>query len=156
MARLYWRGSSASIVGADFIREGAMTSKRGLRHMRRVSKLVMEQSIRNSPVDWKGYTSAEEPNQELEKAHKLTEQYGQGGRIEATVTVGGMVGETDVDLYADRIHEGLFRNLGKASIAKSRADPRNKVGERFLERALEEHEPEFEGLLDDLLEGLLG
>jgi hypothetical protein len=156
MAKLTWRGPSAGMIGAEFIREGANTSKRGLRHMRRVSQLVMEQSIRNSPVDWKGYSSSEPPNQELEKSHKMQERYGGGGRIEATILVGGMVGETDVDLYADYIHEGMFENLGKASIAKAAADPRNKVGDRFLERALEEHENEFEGLLDELLEGLLG
>jgi len=154
MARLSWRGSSAQAVGATFVREGAVTSHRALRHMRRVSKLVMEQSIRNSPVDWKGYTSKDPPGHELERSHRIHEQYGQGGRIMATVAVGGMVGDVNVDLYAEWLHDGGY-NLGKASIAKSQADPRNKVGERFLERALEEHEHEFDGLIDELLEGLM-
>lgn len=154
MANLSWRGSSAHDIGATFVREGSMTSKRALRHMRRVSKLVMEQSIRNTPVDWKGYTSAEPPGKELERSHRIEERYGGGGRIEATIAVGGMVGDVDVDLYATWIHEGDYK-LGKASIAKA-TDPRNKVGPGFLRRALDEHEDEFERLLDDLMEGLMG
>jgi hypothetical protein len=154
MARLSWRGSSADAVGATFVREGSLTSKRALRHMRRVSRIVMEQSIRNTPVDWKGYSSAEPPGKELERSHRIEERYGGSGRIEATIAVGGMVGDVDVDLYAMWIHEGDYQ-LGKASIAKM-ADPRNKVGPQFLERALGEHEDEFEGLLDELMEGLMG
>lgn len=152
---LTFRGTDANTLGLTFVREGRTTSKRALRHMRRVSKLVMEQSIRNSPVDWKGYTSKDPPGHELEKSHRIVEQYGNGGRLEASVVVGGMVGDVDVDLYAEWLHEGVY-NLGKASIAKQAGDPRARVGPQFLDNALRDHEDDFEPLLDELMNGLMG
>jgi hypothetical protein len=155
MGRLYFRaGADGNALAATMIRESRLTDKRALRHMRRVSKLVMETSRAYAPVDWKGYTSKDPPGHELEKSHRVEEQYGHRGRLEATVMVGGMVGGVDVDLYAEWMHEGPY-NLGKASEAKARSTGK-VVGERFLERALEDHEDDFEPLLDDLLEGLLG
>jgi hypothetical protein len=155
MSRLYFRGPDAGQLGGTFIREGQMTSKRALRHMRQVSRIVMEQSKRNSPVDWKGYTSKDPPGHELERSHRIEERYGGGGRIETTIAVGGMVGDVDVDLYAMWLHEGDY-NLGKASVAKMMSSSKNKVGPQFLERALAEHADEFDGLLDELFEGLMG
>lgn len=154
MARLYFRpGASANAIAATMIRESRVTDKRALRHMRRVAKLVMEASRDYAPVDWKGYTSKDPPGHELERSHRIEEQYGNRGRLEATVVVGGNVGGVDVDLYATWMHEGPY-SLGKASLAKAAASGKF-VGERFLERALEEHEDDFEPLLDDLLEGLM-
>lgn len=152
--RLYFRGLQPEQLAGTFFREGRMLDKRALRQMRLVSKLVMEQSIRNTPVDWKGYTSKDPPGHELERSHRIEEQYGAAGRIEATVTVGGMVGDVDTDLYAMWIHEGDY-HLGKASIAKSMQGPKYKVGPEFLTRALAEYESEFDGLLDELMEGLM-
>jgi hypothetical protein len=158
MARLYFKGDDAGKLAGTFYREGKMTGKVALRHMRAVAKLVMEQSVRNSPVDWKGRTSAEPPGQELEKSHRVEEQY-RNGRIEATVVVGGMVGAVNVDNYAAWLHDSFGYNLGKASIAKDRASSRNKVGPLFLERALAEYDNEFEhwggNILDDLVKGLM-
>lgn len=154
---LYFKGASAEQVAVTFAREGRVTNKRALRHMRRTAKLVMEQSIRNSPVDWKGYTALHPPGQELEKSHRLVERYGNGGRLEASVEIGGMVGGVNVDEYAYLIHEHLgWETLGKASIAKQASDPNAKVGPFFLERALRDHEDAFEPLLDELIDGLMG
>lgn len=141
-------------LAATMVRESERTNKRALRHMRRVSKLVMKRSIEYSPVDWKG-PRGEGPQHELERSHRIEEQYGAHGRLEATVTVGGMVGNVNVDLYATWIHEGHFGKLGKASVAKAAASGK-AVGERFLERALEDYQDDFEPLLDELFEGLLG
>lgn len=153
MARLYFRGVDAATIGATMVRESRRTNKRALRHMRRVSKLVMETSKAYAPVDWKG-PKGEGPLHELERSHRVEEQYGAQGRLEATVLVGGMVGNVNVDLYAEWMHEGPY-DLGKASRAKAAATGK-VVGERFLERALEDHEDDFEPLLEELLEGLLG
>lgn len=154
MSRLYFRGVDAATIGATFIRESRVTNKRALRHMRRVSKLVMKTSQEYAPVDWKGPEKGLPPGHELERSHRIEEQYGASGRIEATVLVGGMVGDVNVDLYAEWMHEGPYQ-LGKASLAKA-ASTGKPVGERFLERALEDHEDDFEPLLDELLEGLMG
>ena len=154
MANLFFRGTTAGQIGATFAREGTLTGKRALRHMRRVAKAVMEQSIRNSPVDWKG-PHGDVPARELEKSHKITEEYS-GRRIESTVSVGGMVGNVDVDAYAEWIHNGSY-NLGKASIAKRSVDPRNKVGPEFLQRAMDDEteDADFDPLIDELFESLL-
>lgn len=158
MARLYFTGTNANHLAATFRREGQLVGKRCLRHMRQVAKLVMEQSRRNSPVDWKGRTSKDPPGHELEKSHRIEERYNQG-RIEATVMVGGMVGGVNVDLYADWLHDSFTWSLGKDSRRKAASDSRNKVGPLFLERALEEYEAEFEDwggdILDDLIKGLM-
>lgn len=159
MARLYFTGQNANHLAATFKREGDLAGKRCLRHMRAVAKLVMEQSRRNAPVDWKGYTAKSPPGHELERSHRIEEQYA-NGRIEATVLVGGMVGGVNVDLYANYLHDSSMWSLGRASRAKRDADSRNKVGDQFLERALDEYASEFEDwggdMLDDLMKGLMG
>lgn len=156
VASLTFRGLGADHLGAVFEREGRTTSKRALAHMRRVSKRVLEQSVRNSPVDWKGPKGApKDPGHELERSHKIVEEYGSSRRLEARVTVGGFVGRVNVDLYATWIHEGEYQ-LGKASVRKAMADPRNEVGPQYLERALQKHEDDFEPLLDELMQGLMG
>jgi hypothetical protein len=153
---VYFRGTSAGQLGATFAREGARTNQRALRQMRRVAKLIMQQSIANSPVDWKGPKgNFTVPGHELEKAHKIQEQFGGRGRIEATVSVGGMVGSVNVDLYAEWIHEGSYR-LGRASLAKAGSGPKNKVGPQFLERAMDEHAGDFDPILDEIMKGLMG
>lgn len=152
---LYFKGTGASELGAHFAREGRTTDKRALRHMRQVTKVVMEQSIANSPVDWKGPVRGQPPGRELERSHRIREQYGAGGRIETTIEIGGMVGGVDVDLYAMWLHENFTWKLGKASRAKMALSPKNKVGPLFLERALAEHDHEFEDILDELVEGLM-
>ena len=134
------------------IRESRVTSKRALRHMRRVSKLVLKTAIEYSPVDYKGPDGASNPLHELERSHKLIEEPGQNGRLEAVIEVGGMVGAVDVDLYAMWQHDGtMWSQRGKATVAKG-----PKAGPGWLERAMGEHEDDFEPLLDDLLEGLIG
>lgn len=158
-ARLYFRGFDANALAGVFAREGQLVGKKALRQMRLVSKLVMEQSIKNTPVDWKGPHKGDPPGHELERAHHLDEDYGNLGRLEATVWVGGMVGDVDTDLYARWIHESFDYRLGKASEAKAMRGPEYKVGPLFLERALAEYDSEFEGgetwnrFLDDVVEG---
>lgn len=155
MARLYFTGDSAAHVSATFRREGDLVGKRCLRHMRQVAKLVMEQSRRNAPVDWKGRTADEAPGKEVEKSHRVEEQFN-AGRIEATVVVGGMVGSVNVDRYVEWLHDSFGYALGKASRAKDAADPRADVGPLFLERALEEYEAEFDDWGGDILDELVG
>lgn len=152
---LYFKGTGATELGAHFVREGQTTSKRALRHMRQVSKIIMEQSIANSPVDWKGPTKNSLPGHELEKSHRIVENFGSSGRLEATIEVGGMVGDVNVDLYATWLHDSFGWRLGPASEAKMRSSSKNKVGPLFLERALAEHDDEFEDVLDDLVSGLM-
>jgi hypothetical protein len=118
--------------------------------------MVMEQSIKNAPVDWKGPGGRlSAPGHELERAHHIKEEYGHSGRLEATVEVGGMVGDVNVDLYAEWIHNSFDYRLGPASQAKTMRGSDYKVGPLFLERALAEYESEFDDLLDEVVEGLM-
>jgi hypothetical protein len=154
--RLYFRGLQPETLSGTFVREGRLVDKRALRQMRLVAKLVMEQSIRNTPVDWKGpHGRSSPPGHELELAHHIVEQYGTAGRIEATVEVGGTVGDVDVDLYASWIHNSFDYKLGPASHAKSMLGPKYKVGPLFLERALAEYDSEFDGLIDQVMGELM-
>lgn len=123
--------------------------------MRQVSKVIMEQSIANSPVDFKGPSARSLPGRELERSHRIREQYGVAGRIEATIEIGGVVDGVDVDLYATWLHDSYNWSLGKASRAKMMQSAKNKVGPLFLERALAEHDHEFEDILDELTEALM-
>lgn len=144
MSRLYFRGLQPEALAGYFVREGELVGKRGLRQMRQVAKLVMEQSIKNSPVDWKGKTPKDPPGHELELAHHIDEGYGTSNRIETIVWVGGMVGDVDVDLYATWIHESFDYRLGKASQEKTMRGPDYQVGPLFLERALAKYDSDFE------------
>lgn len=151
MARLYWRGKSAGGVAVTMIREGQLTGKRSLRHMRRVSKAVLKTAVDWSPVDWKGKTRTDPPHHELERSHRIEETKGAFRRIEARIVVGGMVDGVNVDKYAWWVHDSLgWHQRGPATIAKG-----PNAGPGWLERALEEHQDEFEPLLEELLDGLL-
>lgn len=149
MSSLRWSGASADSLAITMEREGRTTSKRALRHMRRVSKAVLELAIEWSPVDFKGPAGLG-PLRELERSHRMVETPGAGRRINVSIEVGGMVGNVDVDKYAMWIHDGSY-NRGPATIAKG-----PNAGPGWLERAMEHHEDDFEPLLDELLEGLMG
>lgn len=159
-ARLYFRGFDADMLSATFNREGQLVGKRALRQMRLVSKLVLAQSIKNTPVDYKPPKGGDEPGRELEQAQHLEEDYGNLGRLEATIWVGGMVGDVNTDLYAEWIHNSFDYRLQKGSIAKMARGPDYKVGPLFLERALAQYDSEYEGetvwnrWLDELMQGL--
>lgn len=154
MAGLRFRGTSADALGITFMREGRTTSKRALRQMRRVSKNVMETSVKFSPVDYHGPGGVGTvPAKELERAHKVVEQTGLSNRIEATVEVGGIVDGINVDLYAEWQHnggDGGPYTRGPGTVAKG-----PDAGPFFLERALQENETEFEDFLDELFDGLM-
>lgn len=149
MSRLRWNGPTPDDLAATFAREGKLVGKRALRHMRRVTKVVMETSKSYAPVDYKGTSRNSMPLHELEKSHRVVEYPGVNRRIEARVEVGGMVGTVNVDLYARWIHDGSYE-LGPASRAKG-----PQVGPKYLERALEKHKADLDIILDELVEGLL-
>lgn len=159
MAGIYFRtADNPKKVSATFYREGRLVGKRCLRHMRKVAKLVMDYSIAAAPRDYKGPRAGMSPGRELERSHKIKEQFN-NNRIEATVMVGGMVAGVNVNKYLDFIHNNLTYDLGKASIEKQAENPSIRIGPRFLERALEEYDGEIgewgSDMLDDLMRGLM-
>lgn len=148
---LRWVGESADTLSFRFQRESRLTDRRALRYMRRIGKLVFEQAVQWSPVDWKG-PRGQGPLYELERSHKLTEKIGANRRIEMRIEVGGMVGEVDVDKYAMWVHDSIdWNQRGPATRAK---DP--EAGPFWLERALDKYDQDIgDDLLDELLDGLL-
>lgn len=151
MSSLRWRGNTGRKMGATFYREAEMTNKRALRHMRRVAKATLKTAIEWAPVDWKGMKPSDPPRHELERSHKIEEIRGESKRIECRITAGGRVGGVNVDRYAMWVHNLEPHQRGRATIAKG-----PKAGPGWMARALEEHENDFEPLLDELMEGLLG
>ena len=143
---LRFKGRGANDLAADFFREGDRTSKRALRHMRRVAKAVMKDSIAGVPYE----------TGELEGAHDIVEEYGDARRLRATVQVGGIVNGVDTDNYASWIHHGSWSNLGPGSRLKQAQVPAHiRVGKYFLANALDAHEDDFDDLLDDIMQGLI-
>jgi hypothetical protein len=60
------------------------------------------------------------------------------------IVVGGEVRGVDVDQYAMLIHENYRgMNPGKGTLAKQAANPGRIVGEKFLERAVDDQMPKI-------------
>lgn len=154
MSELYIKDRMGDELAASFYRSGQMVGKRALRHMRASAKMIKDESIANAPVDYKGVRKSDPPRHELERAHHIEEKYGDEGRLEATVWVGGDVDGVNVDDYALWIHEGYYQ-LGKASIAKAAANG-HEVGPGYLHRALAEFENEYQGVWDEFLDEVIG
>lgn len=149
MAYIKWKGEGGDILAARMKREGTLTGKRALRHMRRTAKATLETAISWSPVDWKGPGGI--PGRELERSHRIEEQYGDRRRLEARIVVGGMVDGVNVDKYAMWVHSGLgWEQRGPATVAKG-----PQAGPGWLDRAMKEHEEDMDLLLDEVFEAIL-
>lgn len=150
MAYIRWKGESGDVLAARMKREGRLTGKRALRHMRRVSKATLETAVAWSPVDWKGARPSDPPGHELEKSHRIEEEYGDNRRLEARIVVGGMVGDVNVDKYAMWVHSGMgWHQRGRATIAKG-----PEAGPGWLDRAMKHHEEDMDILLDEVMDAL--
>lgn len=151
---LFFKGQGAAEVSAAFARVSDLTGPSALRHMRQVSKLIMEQSQKNCPRDFKGpHGRHSMPGLELERAHHIEEEYGDMRRIESSIEVGGDVDGVNVDDYAEIMEQGSY-NLGPASIQKM-AENGCEVGEKYLERAVIQYDVEFDNILEDLADAMM-
>ncbi len=90
------------------------------------ARQIMRASQQMAPVDLHN----------LEMAHKIETVRLNENYMTLSITVGGVVGGVDVDIYATRMHESTY-GLGKGSILKNSANPPDRrVGPKFLERAV--------------------
>lgn len=145
---LTWQGFTADEY-AEFLEDSStFTRRESKKVLREGAKKIMESSQMMAPVD----------DGQLEEAHELAIIRLNKDEMEVEITVGGMVGDVDVDDYAWEQHESLTPagdwKLGPNSRAKDAANPPgHSVGGKFLERAVDLHEDEIAIKLANTLPG---
>lgn len=98
--------------------------------MHRGADKIVEEAKLNAPVD----------KHNLEASIKKEVSYGDHGRLQIDIVVGGVVNGVDVDQYAMLVHENYeSMTPGPGTIAKQKANPWRLVGGRFLERAVQKY-----------------
>lgn len=112
---------------------GEMVVDNARKTMRASAKRIVKEAQLNAPVD----------DHQLEKAIHVVRDYGDRGRLEINIEVGGVVDGVNVDDYAALMHEGSY-NLGPASQQKQAANPGRIIGPKFLTRAAEEEEEKLD------------
>jgi hypothetical protein len=88
----------------------------------------------------------------LEAAHEARFTRRNRDQITVEVSVGGSTGGVNVDDYVLEMHEGEY-NLGPNSQIKQAANPRVRIGRKFLERAVEASEDEIVESIEKFLLG---
>ena len=97
------------------------------KQMHRGADKVVQEAQLNAPVE----------KHNLEKAIHKEVSYGERGRLQIDIVVGGEINGINVDQYALEIHEHYESYTpSKETLAKRQANPGRYVGEKFLERAL--------------------
>lgn len=100
---------------------------------RGADKIVKEAQL-NAPVD----------EHNLEDAIHKEKSYEGRGRLKVDLVVGGQVRGVNVDQYAALIHENYrSMNPGAGTLAKRAANPGRYIGEKFLERAVDDNMPKL-------------
>jgi len=106
--------------------------------MHRGADAIVSEAQLNTPVD----------KHNLEQSIQKEISYGDRGRLEIDIVVGGFVNGVNVDTYAIQVHENYqSMNPGPGTLAKRLANPGRYVGEKFLERALEDQRERFEKVM---------
>ena len=113
------------------------------KHMHRIADRIVKEARLNAPVD----------KHNLEESIHKEVDYGYRGRLNISIVMGGVVNGVNVDKYVLEVHESISRmKPGPNTLAKMAANPGRKIGEKFLERALEENQDKLEKAL---IEGVL-
>lgn len=145
---LRWKSRTGDQLANELERSTTVSRRESKRVMRAGAKEVLEASRQMAPID----------DGELEAAHELQVVRLNKDDITIEITVGGVVNDVNVDNYAWIQHERLEPfgdlRLGPRSRQKDMSNPPNRrVGGKFLERAIEEIEPEIVAALAKVLPG---
>lgn len=131
MSSLRFKGITAKQLAGLFRNADRETKREVFNVMREETYEIAEISKKQAPVD----------DGELEAAHKVVINRNQSDKAHYTIEVGGTINGVNVDEYAERIHEGLWDELGPKSIEKQAAVAPLIVGEFFLTRAFDNRLP---------------
>lgn len=143
MARLRFKGVTAGDVANAFQRAAPAVRDEAFAALRQETLTIKQISQEQAPID----------TGELVAGHRVKTERA-GDRAHYEVSVGGFVKGVNVDLYAQKLHEGVY-NLGPRSEEKQRSTER-VVGRKFLSRAFDEREqPILKRLLDVLTNGVI-
>lgn len=145
---LSWKGFTPEQFIAELTGSAARTRRESKKVMRQGAKEILAVSKENAPID----------EGDLEAAHELSIVRLNKDDMMIEITVGGTVNGTDVDSYAWLMHERLAPygdlNLGPKSIEKNNSNPTGHfVGGKFLDRAIDELEPEIIERIKNTLPG---
>jgi HK97 gp10 family phage protein len=125
---------------------GDRVPKQGRKVLDRGADKIVQEAQLNAPVD----------KHNLEDAIHKEKNYEDRGRLKIDIVVGGQVRGVDVDRYAMMVHEnyeGMLRVVrkdgtpggpGPGTLAKRAANPGRYVGEKFLERAVDDMMPKIQ------------
>jgi hypothetical protein len=120
--------------------------KQGRKVLERGAEKIVKEAQLNAPVD----------KHNLEDAIHMEKRYEGRGRMAVDIVVGGTVRGVDVDRYAMLVHEnyeamlrvvrkdGTAGGPGPGTLAKRAANPGRYVGEKFLERAVDDTMPKIQ------------
>lgn len=111
----------------------------GRKTMHRAADRIVREAKLNTPVD----------THNLEATIRKEVEYGFRGRLKINIVMGGVVNGVNVDQYATIIHERYEQVIsvngpGEGTLAKRAANPGRYIGEKFLERALEDNRERLE------------
>ena len=121
-----------SLSGLDAVLNGINAAAKrvvdgGKRVIYSEADTIVHEAQLNAPVD----------KHNLEKAITRDKGSLRGFRFVITISVGGFVGDVDVTKYALLIHENYSSmKPGPGTLQKRQQNPGRYVGEKFLERAL--------------------
>jgi hypothetical protein len=109
--------------------------QQGRKIMDRGADKIVKEAQLNAPVD----------KHNLEDAIHKEKSYEDRGRLRIEIVVGGEVRGVDVDRYAMLIHENYAgMKPGPGTLAKQSANPGRVIGEKFLERAVDDQMPKIQ------------
>lgn len=145
---LRWVGLTAEQMREYFLESISRTRRESKKIMRKGAEEILKASKQMAPVD----------DGQLEEAHEISIIRLNKDDMMLEIGVGGWVDGINVDRYAAVQHERLYPygdlKLGPRSRAKDAMNPSNRrVGGKFLERAVDELEPEITEQLKNALPG---
>lgn len=120
----------------------------GRKTMHRGADKIIKEAQLNAPVD--------KHNLEQSITKEIGYDQDQGGRLTIIIRVGGSVNGVDVEEYAMSVHENYGdMTPGPGTIAKREANPGRYVGEKFLQRAVEDQRQKLmKAMIDAIYEEL--
>ena len=139
---VYWQGGfGAGDFAEELEQSSAKTRRESKKEFRRMAETILQTSRDGAPID----------EGDLEKAHHIQTIRLSKDNIALELSVGGMVGDTDVSVYAMLMHEGDY-NLGLRSQQKEAAGS-TEVGPFFMDRAADEHIDDLMAIIERTLPG---
>ncbi|MBA8881726.1 HK97 gp10 family phage protein [Phyllobacterium myrsinacearum] len=125
MIRMRSTGGSQVVVELRNMGQRVVENARKTMHAS-AGRIVQEAKL-NTPVD----------THDLEQSIRIEKSYGTAGRLQIDIVAGG----GHIDAYAAEVHENYNpEHAGEGTKEKMRQNPGRLIGEKYLDRAVEDEE----------------